>query len=309
MKQLPIHNKSYVALHKEFVQAMAIQGYSTADWCTAPTREFLFFAETKGIKNLGKMKAQDIIAYYEYLCERPNQKRDGPLSEKSIRHYIYSIRLFFDYLLAAGHIEKSPARLPKFLMGGSAEKEVLTVAEIKLLYKHAGSLYVKALLALAYGCGLRYMEIRKLNISDVLFHKGVLNVRGGKNNKSRTVPMSEGVMKDLKEYLVYDRVKRINLAKPCNGFLITKNGCRVKNGTINHHHLKWLAKRTGSKSIMAKGLHLHALRHAITTHLIEAGAPIEFVRRFLGHAMLDTTMLYAKRRKQKMLKQMQGESL
>ncbi|HTA81474.1 MAG TPA: tyrosine-type recombinase/integrase [Bacteroidia bacterium] len=297
MKQLPIKNKTYIALYEDFCKGVSAQGYNTAEWCSYPAWEFLFFLETKGIENVRDVKAAEIIAYYEYLRERPNIIRGGLLSEKSIRHHLYSVCLFFDHLIATARIEKSPARLPKFLFGSSKEQPVLTKEEIKELYANTNNRLVIAILGLAYGCGLRYKEMKNLDVRDVLFHKGILNVRAGKNNKSRTVSMSEKVMKDLKEYLVYERIRRINPEKPCNGFILNKFGNRFEKCTINHHYLKGLARKTGNKTIIAKNIHLHMLRHSITTHLIEAGAPLDFVRRMLGHEMLDTTIMYAKRRK------------
>lgn len=297
MKQLPIENRQYSKLYEEFRQAITIQGYSTANWCTYPAREFFFFLETKGITDIRQVKAPEIIAYYEYLRKRPNLKRGGLLSEKSIRHHLYSVYLLFDHLLATGYIDKSPARIPRFLFGGSKEQEILTKEEIKELYAHTNNRLVRAILGLAYGCGLRYKEIKRLDAGDIVSNKGILNVRGGKNNKSRTVPMSEKVMQDLREYMVYERPKRINPDKSCKGFLLNKHGGRFGACTINAHYLKGLARKTGNKSIIAKDIHMHMLRRSITTHLIEAGAPLDFVRRMLGHEFLDTTILYAKRRK------------
>jgi integrase/recombinase XerD len=190
------------------------------------------------------------------------------------------------------------------MMGGSNEQEVLTKAEVMELYSHTNSRLVKAILALAYGCGLRKREIRVLNTGDVLFHKGIVNVHG-KNNKSRTVPMSDRVIKDLKEYIVYERPKRINSNSPTEAFILNKHGERFVSCAINGHYLKNLAEATGNKEIIRKGVHLHALRHAIATHLVEEGAPIEFVKRFLGHSLLDTTVLYCKKRKLQKLQELQ----
>jgi integrase/recombinase XerD len=37
----------------------------------------------------------------------------------------------------------------------------------------------------------------------------------------------------------------------------------------------------------------HLLRHSVATTLLERGMPIEQIQKFLGHAKLETTQIYA----------------
>lgn len=300
MKSLPIHSKHYLELHKEFEAAIIAQGFSGKK--KAPygslIREFLFYLEENRVFDIKAVKAKDIIGFYEYIKERPNQNREGTLSDTMIRHHLYTVRLFFDHLLSTERITSSPARIPRFMTGQRKERYVLTIDEIKSLYKAADKKIERAILAFAYGCGLRRNEIMNLNVSDVIFSKGIVNVRDGKNHKSRTVPMSDMVIKDLREYLIYGREEKINPnIPPPQAFLLNRDGERMGNQMINKY-IKWLVNKVEDKSMREKGISLHCLRHSIATHLLDNGAEIDFVRRFLGHELLDTTHLYSKRRKQ-----------
>jgi site-specific recombinase XerD len=303
MLSLPLHNKHFEELYKEFDVFIVTKNYGKgkSKMYQACVREFLFFIETKGFVTIQQVKASEIIAYYEYISQRPNQRREGGLSDSMIRQHLFSLRLFFDYLLETEEIQNSPARLPKFQRGAYKERNICTLDEIKLLYSFCETKREKALLSIAYGCGLRRTEIQNLNTTDVLLHKGVLIVREGKGNKSRSVPLSDNVIKDLKEYIVYERAKYFNQnnQESSPSFFISNTGNRMSGQALNDS-LKAIIQRTENAELIRKEITLHCLRHSIATHLIDKGANIEFVQGLLGHSEIDTAHLYSKRRKQQL---------
>ncbi|MBK6573518.1 MAG: tyrosine-type recombinase/integrase [Saprospiraceae bacterium] len=77
----------------------------------------------------------------------------------------------------------------------------MSQSEIIELYTHTESLLERAILSLAYGCGLRVSEMVQCNMDDIKIKEGVLIVPRGKNNKRRVMPLSPGVIKDLDDYL------------------------------------------------------------------------------------------------------------
>jgi integrase/recombinase XerD len=50
------------------------------------------------------------------------------------------------------------------------------------------------------------------------------------------------------------------------------------------------AKRAAG--VLKKGVAIHTLRHSYATHLLEAGVNPRVIQRYMGHARLETTMLY-----------------
>ena len=47
------------------------------------------------------------------------------------------------------------------------------------------------------------------------------------------------------------------------------------------------------KAKIKKRVSPHLLRHSVATTLLERGMPIEQIQKFLGHAKLETTQVYA----------------
>jgi len=308
MKHLPLNNAEYEKLYRDFYQFIKVKHYSRGKDTMYPScaREFLFFVESRGIDNISDVKALDVIAYHEYLKERPNQRRDGGLSDSMIRHHVFSLRLFFDFLIDSGIRDSSPIYLPKFSMGKHKEREILTEEEVQQVIKACKDRREKALLAIAYGCGLRRTEIAKLNIKDIQFGKGSLTVRDGKFGKSRSVPLSNNVIRDLQDYVVNQRPDFITAKTSYepDAFFLNNTGTRT-SGIFLLNTLKQILARTQNPDILKKEITLHNLRHSIATHLLDHGATMEFVRDFLGHVEMDTSQLYAKRRKQRMKIQQQ----
>jgi integrase/recombinase XerD len=302
MIKLPLQNKHFEKLYQEFNDFIQMQGYSTKGkkkvYFPSRIREFLFFLEQKDINRIQQVTALDIIAYQNYLKERPNQRLEGGLADSTINLQLQALRLFFDYLLDTEQVDSCPARLPKFNLNKSKERNIATVEEMQEIYASCETKKDRAIVSIAYGCGLRRDEIYQLNTVDVMLHKGMLLVRDGKGGKSRTVPMSNAVVQDLKDYLIYERQTYVRDTKSTPAFILNNYGNRMKGDKIGER-LKQIIKLTNNHKLISKEITLHCLRHSIATHLLDNGATIEFVQGFLGHKDIDTSHRYSKRRKLK----------
>jgi integrase/recombinase XerD len=303
MKHLPINTPEFTRHLAEFGAFVRLKGYGRGKntGYASNAQEFLFFAESKGITSIKLIKAPDVVAYYEYLRERPNLKKEGGLSESMIRGHLFALRLFFDFLLDTGEVNSSPAHLPKFNIGQYKQREILSVEEVKELKAKCRTKLEAALLTIAYGCGLRRSEIAQLDTGDVLLQKGLVLVRDGKYGKSRTVPITDEGIRTLREYLINERPALFpnEIAESTQAFFITSGGTRMRGEKLNGL-LKELIDRTGNAIIMGKEITLHCLRHSIATHLLDNGADIEFVQEFLGHSEIDTSHHYSKLRKKRL---------
>ena len=303
MKSLPIYSEQYINLHRDFEQAVQAKGYSRGKDSCYPIvlREFFFFLENKAIRNIHEVKSTHLLAYYEYLQQRPCQRKEGTISDSAIRQHLLAVRLFFDHLLDTGIISAAPVEIGKQNKNTSTPRNIASKEEIQQICQCCQNKTEKAIIALAYGCGLRRSEIEQLNTRDISFHHGTLTVRKGKFGKSRIIPLSDNVVKDIKEYILYERASLIkNNTEPTHALLINNEGNRMKGLNMNEK-IKAIIQRTKNLTLIRKNISLHCFRHSIATHLLDNGANIDFVRQFLGHVQLDTTHLYSKRRKQRQL--------
>jgi len=285
---------SAVALAKaEFKTHLKRLGYSKGSQSMLPScvGEFLSCLEEKNIYNLQEIEPIHIQEHYEYLTQRPNKRKPGGLSSRMINHHIYAIRLFLNYQEETGNIVNNPISGLSFPRPESKEREVLTIEEIKTLYKVSETFREKAIIGLFYGCGLRRSEGVALNVKDISFKSSLLYVREGKGSKRRVIPVNEKVLNDFKDYLYHERFAIQNEI----AFICNNAGRRMKGDRHNN-----IVKELIQKAEIPKEISLHNLRHSIATHLLDNGMSLEYVRDFLGHKHLEATQIYTRISKRKL---------
>lgn len=293
-----IQTAHYQRLLHGFDNKIKAEGYrQTGRTYQNNVKEFLVYLENQGILSVKKIEPVNMVAYYEYLTTRPALRGSGLLKSSTISGHMFSVDLFFEYLLDAGLLDRKII-LPKHVRNESTHRNILTVKEVLMIYNVCESKRDTAILALAYGCGLRRREMQELNVNDVRLAQGLLIVRSGKNSKRREIPLSNALISDLKHYLYDERHKYISSSTNAQieSFLVNNQG-RKMNGDYINQRLKELIEKVADPVLNAKAITLHCLRHSIATHLLENGASFDFVRDFLGHSEIDTVHIYARRRK------------
>ena len=70
---------------------------------------------------------------------------------------------------------------------------------------------------------------------------------------------------------------------------ITKNGEALAYTTRG---VQWAVKEARSKTGIQKKVTAHVFRHTYATHLLEDGMDIMSVKELLGHACIETTLVY-----------------
>jgi integron integrase len=205
---------------------------------------------------------------------------------------------------------KRPARMPT----------VLSVAEVRrLLARMQGTKWLMA--SLLYGAGLRLRECLKLRVKDVDFDYRQIMVRDAKGGKDRVTMLPESVIEPLQQHLV--RARSLHERDLASGhgdvelpdalarkypkvpyewgwkfvFPSHKLSTDPRTGVMRRHHVyeNYLirgVKEAARAARIAKHVSCHTLRHSFATHLLERGQDIRTVQELLGHASVETTMIY-----------------
>ncbi len=156
---------------------------------------------------------------------------------------------------------------------------VLNASEVRALMKACDLLKHRLLIGLCYGCGLRCAEVRQLKIADADTERGMVHIHQGKGNKDRCLPMGTMLARGIRTY--------IDAEKPRH-YLFEGN----KGEAYSQRGAQWAISQAVKKVGIVKEVTLHTLRHTYATHLLEQGVNILTIKELLGHAHIETTMIY-----------------
>ena len=274
------------------------------DW----VRRYVVFHERRHPREMG---AAQVEAFLSYLAVRRHVSASTQNQAKAALLFLY--KEVFDTALPWLE-EIVQARVARRL------PVVLTSREVKsLLDQLNGTMWLVA--SLLYGTGMRLLEGLRLRVKDVEFERREIVVREGKGNKDRVTVLPENLMLPLRDQIA--RAKRLHDADLAGAFgdvempyaLDIKypqagrqwgwqyvfpglsRSADPRSGVIRRHHLyeqtiqravKGAAERAG----IAKPVSPHVLRHSFATHLLQSGHDIRTVQELLGHASVETTMIY-----------------
>ena len=144
-----------------------------------------------------------------------------------------------------------------------------------------------AMIALAYGAGLRRHEAVSLTLADYSRQTGSITVIG-KGNKERTNPLNDRVI-DILECWLCER-------GPEEGAIFVRvyKGGRVSNAQLTPQTIYDVISRR-CKEAGLRRLTPHDLRKTYATQLLENGEDLFVVQDLMGHSSVETTKIYDRR--------------
>ena len=256
---------------QEFLDVKALEG------CSKATIENYKFNLNKFLLGVGKdpteIATQDIR---KYLAD---YKRERGVSNTTLDNMRRVFQSFFTWMHREGYIIKDPCAAVNKIRADKIIKNPYSDKEMELMREAAKNLREKAIIEVLYSTGMRIGELEKLNKDDIDFVNGKAIVFG-KGAKEREVYFNVKAQLALKKYLENrndtNEALFVGLQSPYN---------RLKVSTYEKI-LRELGGRCGVHC------HPHRFRRTCATILLNKGMPIQEVSKVLGHAKLETTMIY-----------------
>lgn len=154
---------------------------------------------------------------------------------------------------------------------------------VRSIRKHAMRLQLEAMIELALVCGLRRSEIYNLSIADVHFDNKYIVAHGKRvdqNPKVREVPYPDSTREAIRAWF---RMRAMLAPEPGARVWLSVTG-PIPQASLSFDRMA---------DILPGAWTLHRLRHTCATERLRAGMDIEKLQRFLGHATVQQTLVYA----------------
>ena len=240
---------------------------------------------------------ETLEAYISYISYDKHKWDDHPtnptgeagLSARSVNNTTRNLKIFFNFLVKERYLSSNPLDAIRYQPLDDNEFQAFSEEQVKALLKAPNRRtytgyrdYVMMLVLL--DTGLRIGEMTSLKVSDIDFQLRQITVRWeiAKTNKTRIVPISDQVAKELHGLIDYCGLETDDY------LWLTQFGERYL-GDQFAKMLKKYAERAGVTGVRCSP---HTFRHTFAImYLLNGGDPFS-LQKILGHSSMDMVMVY-----------------
>jgi len=265
LRQVPVMAQTYTLAMLDYMMA---QNYS-ANTIQNYVKSFNLFLRINFYQNPDTLSEMQVVRHLAGMTEKG-------LSPSSLSMLVNALLYYFRTVLKRDSFE---IKLPR------PRKEhhlptVLTMEECFRIFGFVDNPKHKLLLLIGYGAGLRRSEIVTLKWADILFNEHKIHVKQTKGNKDRIVMLPYSIVSYMQDY---------RKLFPSDDWVFTG---QYKGEALSARTIQQVMHDAVAKAGLEKKATVHTLRHSFATHLLESGTDIRYIQKLLGHANLNTTMIY-----------------
>ncbi len=240
--------------------------------------------------------------FKEFLSKSPHIKKISQLDQKFFEHYqafrkgqeaanktvnieLICLHSMFNLAVRWSYAKSNPTQGVKHLKEDSNKKpRFLSKEECRLLLENCGEFLYPIFYTFLH-TGMRKSELENLTWKDIDFDRKKIKIRykdgWSPKTSEREIPINNGLFDLLMAHREKNSVKTCVYVFHRKGELVDPNYLR-----------KQLIKIT-KKCEFPDVTKIHSLRHTFASHLIMSGVDLTTVKKLLGHADIETTMIYS----------------
>lgn len=232
--------------------------------------------------NFAQVDENFVKGFKNYLNTKARTKSDTPLAQNTKYSYYNKFKACINSAFNDGYISVNPIRKVKGFVMEDSQREYLLYDELKSLAQTECKYPIlKKAFIFSCLCGLRWSDVQKLTWQEV-------RDETDSEGKSYTRITFRQEKTDGLEYLYISDQARSLLGErrePSDRVFY-----RLKYSSTNNAELVNWCSRAG----ITKHITYHCSRHTCAVLMLENGADLYTVSKFLGHKELRTTQIYAK---------------
>ncbi len=229
------------------------------------------------------------------------QGRIGRQASSSRRHALSALHGFCEWLVLEGHLTVDPSADLARVREPRTVPRALAAVDIERVLRSAPDARMRAIVWLMVDCGLRCVEISRLEVADWDHAARTLLVKG-KGGHERLLPVGAQAAHALQMYLG---------VRPDRGPLF-RSVARGRHYTVQALTAQRVSELVAEVMEYA-GVHVrgdgksaHAIRHTAASDVLDACHDVRLVQQMLGHASLATTQRYLRRADLNQLREAMG---
>lgn len=313
-----------VKLYLDHLAALEKSPHTLENYCRHLAKFFFFLGRER--IDWRNVKSDDLVHFIQWLRDR-TRRNESYLSERTVNTMVAAVSSFYRYHIQRGTQLENPvlyeqisdrfSRFKRFLVhlghGRTTRSsfklkeperrpKLVKDSDFAQFFSSTANLQFRCILLLMREGGLRIGEVLGLWLQDIEFHRNGVWVRRRRNlenealaksmheGEERFVDLSPGLMALLDQLVLKHNFDTDHL------FVVLKKTARDKRGRItygrplNRHAVKAMFRHYSRKNQLP--LHAHMLRHTHATELVRADWDVSYVQKRLGHAQVQSTMIY-----------------
>mgnify|MGYP003609365827 FL=1 len=238
---------------------------------------------------------KDVLNYIEHL------RKNYDLSPKTLRHCLYGVKIYFNYLLEIGKRNDHPCS--ELFLKDKIDKQIQvdtlynqeTLEKFFETYQIKKKKYLenrnKIIVSLLIYQALTVSEISNLEVENINLEKCEIYIKGSqeitsKSPQSRTLPLNAKQILLIYNYLEKDRIKllKYNNKQESNIFILGQYGEK-----INAHGISKMINEQKPKTEQIQPM---KIRQSVIANLLKKENDTRIVQVFSGHKRASTTIQY-----------------